>query len=100
MLRIVNGYCCNSSKLCYRLCDFKEMSRYIQFSAKILLLAFTLSSLPLARAAGTDPAVNSNTNGAAKTSSFRVKPGPDDGRIAFLTAFLLERIHFSQHSFD
>src|SRR5262245_46525689 len=76
------------------------MIRHIQFSAKLLLLAFTVSSLPLAKGAGADPAVNANTNSNPNTSSFRVKPGPDDGRIAFLTAFLLEKIHFSQHSFD
>ena len=29
-----------------------------------------------------------------------ISPGPDDGRVAFWTASLLERLHYSHHPFD
>jgi carboxyl-terminal processing protease len=43
--------------------------------------------------------VSSNTL-AVTTNAFTIKPGPFDGRVAFLTAGLLEGIHFSHHPFD
>jgi carboxyl-terminal processing protease len=84
------------------------MIRHRNFITGILLLGFgaSLLSLPHAGAAATDPAsthlaaTDSAATSSAATTSSPVKPGPDDGRIAFLTAFLLEKIHFSRHSFD
>src|SRR5262245_28040692 len=76
------------------------MIRHLNFIARFLLLASGASLLlPSVGAAATEPA---STRAATTTNnnSFRVKPGPDDGRIAYLTAFLLEKIHFSRHSFD
>src|SRR5436190_4508525 len=75
------------------------MIRHRHFITGILLLGVgaSLMSVPRAGTAATEPAA---TRATSVTNSFRVKPGPDDGRIAFLTAFLLEKIHFSRHSFD
>jgi carboxyl-terminal processing protease len=83
------------------------MIRHRNFITGILLLGFgaTLLTLPHAGTAATEPASTRTTAAtsaatATATNSGAVKPGPDDGRIAFLTAFLLEKIHFSRHTFD
>jgi carboxyl-terminal processing protease len=40
------------------------------------------------------------TNGAASTNAFHVTPGPADGRIAYVTARMLEQLHYSHQPFD
>jgi carboxyl-terminal processing protease len=71
--------------------------------AKLLSVAFCfcLATLPL-RADGTRaaaPALDQLASPAG-TNAPCLKPGPDDGRIAFWTARLLERTHYSHHPFD
>ena len=36
----------------------------------------------------------------AATNLAHVTPGPNDGRIAFATAYLLEKLHYSHKEFD
>ena len=60
----------------------------------LLALGFTLSSR--LNAAET-PAAPANTTNAAPAE---LKPGPDAGKIAFVTAYMLEKLEYMQHPFD
>jgi carboxyl-terminal processing protease len=62
--------------------------------ALLLALVFTLSSK--LNAAET-PAASGN---ATNSSLAELKPEPDAGKIAFVTAYMLERLEYMQHSFD
>jgi carboxyl-terminal processing protease len=67
------------------------MRRQLIFGARFLLLAFCSNLIPAMSArAATD------TNRVF----FHLTPGPEDGRIAFFTARLLEQYHYSHHPFD
>ena len=67
-----------------------------KFGRALLLLAlgFTLSSPLLA--ADTPAAKVSSTNAAPSD----LKPGPDAGKIAFVTAYMLEKLEYMQQPFD
>jgi carboxyl-terminal processing protease len=79
------------------------MSRLVKASFLSLALGFNLWS-PL-RGADTIPAseavkaVNS-AEAAFPSASAAVKPGPKDGVIAFVTAQLLQQLHYSREPFD
>ena len=90
MLRIpiLNGCCCNLSKLCYYFPRLKAMIRNCW--AGMLMLALC-AGLPV-RA---DTAATRRAGG-----EIRISPGPEDGRIAFATAYLLEHLSFSHHPLD
>jgi carboxyl-terminal processing protease len=60
--------------------------------ASTLMLAFCLS-LPVSLVA--ENAVTNHPIG-----SIHINPGPEDGRIAYLTARMLENFHFSHHPLD
>jgi carboxyl-terminal processing protease len=60
----------------------------------LLALAFTLSSS--LHAAPIPLVVGGSTNSAPA----ELKPGPDAGKIAFVTAVMLERLEYMQHPFD
>jgi carboxyl-terminal processing protease len=87
-IQILNSYCCNLSKLCYYFSRLKAMIR--DFWAGALMLAFCVV-LPV-RA---DIAATNRTG-----SEIHISPGPEDGRIAFKTAQMLEYLHFSHHPLD
>src|SRR2546423_13799083 len=72
---------------------------------RILLLALTctfgsplFSNYALARAENETAAGSTSAN--APITHFEFKPGPLDGQIAFVTAGLLEQIHYSKQPFD
>jgi carboxyl-terminal processing protease len=67
-----------------------------KFGRTVLLLAlgFTLSSKLNAAEA---PAAASNTTNSPPAE---LKPEPDAGKIAFVTAYMLEKLEYMQHSFD
>jgi carboxyl-terminal processing protease len=46
------------------------------------------------------PGVSASTNTESSVIHFDFKPGPLDGKIAFVTAGLLEQIHYSKQPFD
>jgi carboxyl-terminal processing protease len=75
-----------------------------KFGRFILLLALGLNlSVPIYAA---DTQVAEMTKSAAvpaATNSFRspeLKPGPDAGKVAFITAYMLEKLEYMQHPFD
>jgi carboxyl-terminal processing protease len=81
--------------------------------ARILLLALSFKLLPLPAALAETPDISpaTSTNGSSLREALLVQgtpglnpsslePGPEDGRIAFLTAKLLEQYHYSHHTFD
>jgi carboxyl-terminal processing protease len=76
-----------------------------KFGRSILLLALGFSlSLPL-HAAETQVAeitkANSNSDSASTNAApVELKPGPDAGKIAFVTAYMLEKLEYLQHPFD
>lgn len=74
------------------------MSRNLSFCARILLIALSFKLSPLSAA----PATATNATSVTNESSLihPLQPGPEDGRIAFLTAKLLEQYHYSHHVFD
>jgi carboxyl-terminal processing protease len=80
----------------------KNMTRY---SGKWLVTAgigLRLLVLP-SHAADSGAAVSRQDlagSASSGTNGFRITPGPQDGRIAFYAAALLERIHYSHHPFD
>src|SRR6202000_2170170 len=93
--RFLNGSCCNSSKLWYYLRNLNAM--ICKFGRTILLLAFgSKLLLPLSAAETPLPDVAKSTNAAPAI----LKPGPDAGKIAFVTAFMLEKLEYLQHPFD
>ncbi len=62
--------------------------------ALLLALGFTLSSQLNAAEA---PDAAAKTTNAAPTE---LKPEPDAGKIAFVTAYMLEKLEYMQHAFD
>jgi carboxyl-terminal processing protease len=70
-----------------------------KLSARILLLAFILKlSFPL-RAADTLASTTKATSESTSAAS-HLKPGPDAGKIAFVTTKMLEEIQYLRHPFD
>ncbi|HHY85060.1 MAG TPA: carboxy terminal-processing peptidase [Verrucomicrobia bacterium] len=80
--------------------------RLFQGSARILLLAFCSAALPLAaqtaevRSSQALLQADDSAQTVTNPRSWRIEPGPDDGRIAFLTAFLLQEHHYTEEVFD
>jgi carboxyl-terminal processing protease len=73
-----------------------------KFGRAILLLAFAFNlSVPLRAAetqvAGLSKSASNPTNQAPLPV---LKPGPDAGKIAFFTAYMLEKLEYLQHPFD
>jgi carboxyl-terminal processing protease len=70
-----------------------------KFGRVILLLALGVNlSLPLhaADSQPSDVAKSASTNSPPEV----LKPGPDAGKIAFVTAYMLEKLEYMQHPFD
>src|SRR4051812_4987428 len=87
---------------------------------RLLLLAATAAALSLraadapvsaARSAASDIIKSSETpdiikadkimvEANAAAGKYRVNPGPDDGRIASVTAGLMQQLHYSHRAFD
>ncbi len=70
-----------------------------------LLVAFGLNLVPLRAADLPVAPVSGGTTASGSgwvpdTNDFHIEPGPEDGRVAFVTARLLERFHYSHHPFD
>ena len=75
--------------------NLNAMIRKLGRVVLLLALGFTLSSQLGAAEA---PATGS---GSATNSSFSyLKPARDAGKIAFVTAYMLERLEYMQHEFD
>lgn len=70
--------------------------------ARVLLLAICLKLALVLYAAErvAAPTEGRRPAEAAAQGELRLKPGPDDGSIAFVTARLLEHIHYSRLPFD
>src|SRR6266850_4981256 len=89
----------NPSNLCYYVRKFiYRMSLSSSLRILFLALSFVLgspffSNQALGRAA-------TGENAAASKPQFEFKPGPLDGRIAWITSQLLEQIHYSKQPFD
>lgn len=84
----MNGSCCILSKLCYYSATLKALIRITW--AGVLALALC-SGWPLrADTVGTNHPV----------ADIHITPGPEDGKIAFATAYLLEHLNFSHHKLD
>ena len=99
--RILNGSCCNSSKLWYYCRDLKAMIRKI--GASTLLLAFSLGLLLPLHAQDSDTALLEHAKSPSSTNSAvpaLLKPGPDAGRIAYVTAKMLEQLQYLHQRFD
>jgi carboxyl-terminal processing protease len=60
-----------------------------------LALIFTLSPLYAAETPAANTAIASSNSIPAE-----LKPGPDAGKIAFVTAYMLEKLQYLQHPFD
>src|SRR5207244_13047882 len=82
---------------------FKIMS--LSSAVRILLLALTcvvgspfFANRAFARAENESAVATNPTN--PPITHFEFKPGPIDGQIAFVTAGLLEQIHYSKQPFD
>ena len=73
----------------------KNMTRYCR---ALSLLAGLCLCLLLAQLRAADAPAAASAEASA--GGLCVTPGPDDGRIAFVTARLLERMHYSHHPFD
>lgn len=91
----VNSSCCISSKLWYYFRNLKAMIR--KFGASGLLLAFCLGLLLPLRA---DESVSKSTSSSTNSISTEVKPGPDAGRIAYVTAKMLEQLQYLRRHYD
>src|SRR4051812_47171335 len=79
------------------------MIHYFAFTARVLLLAICFKFMPLLPARAADgSATTAAVSPAAMTKAEvpHIKPGTNDGTIAFLTARLLQDYHFSHHRFD
>ena len=84
----MNGYCCILSKLCYYFLTLKTMTKYLWAGTAILVLSGGLSLYA-------DTGTTNRPNAV-----IHITPGPDDGRIAYTTARMLENFHFSHHPLD
>jgi len=67
-----------------------------KFGRVALLLAFCFTFSPRLNAAGT-PAAGV---GATDSTFSQLKPAPEAGKIAFVTAYMLENLEYMQHEFD
>ena len=67
----------------------------------MLLLTCLLTLVWLLRAAKLDVALETPNELATSTATHKVlAPGPNDGRIAYVTARMLEQNHYLRKSFD
>ena len=72
-----------------------------RFTARVLLLVVSGGLiLPLRSGAPENPIAPTATSGQATNAVHRLAPGPADGRIAFLTAAMLEQKHYLKRPFD
>ena len=71
-------------------------ARLLPFVLSIGVLSLHASDTPTAIVAGDKPL----SSLPAETNAFRWAPEPEDGKVAFVTARLLERMQFSHHRFD
>jgi carboxyl-terminal processing protease len=72
-----------------------------RLAARFLLLAFCGGLVGHGFCAATETVQPAATQSGATTNGFHpVVPGPVDGRIAFLTARMLEEFHYSKQPFD
>jgi carboxyl-terminal processing protease len=72
-----------------------------KFGRTLLLLALGFNlSLPLRAAETQVAAISKSTAPAPKQAPALLKPGPDAGKIAFFTAYMLEKLEYMQHPFD
>jgi carboxyl-terminal processing protease len=81
----------------------KDMTRY--FVARLLWLALSVGLLPLTAAkvvAAPEAPARTASEAASRpgTNAVSLKPGPNDGKVAYWTAHLLEKAHYSHHPFD
>jgi len=94
---LVNIKVGNASNLCYRGTNLNSMSLSSGLRTLLIVLSFVLGSPIFSNRAFARPdAADTSTN----HYQFDFKPGPLDGRIAFVTAGLLEQIHYSKQPFD
>jgi carboxyl-terminal processing protease len=77
------------------------MTRTLGTKLLSLVLILGLLAVPAARAAAASaqPAV-SPSEASASTNVHALRPGPEDGRVAYVAARLLEKLHYSHHRFD
>jgi carboxyl-terminal processing protease len=68
-----------------------------KFGARILLLAFGIQLLSSPLQAADNSTASKATNA---TNSVELKPGPDAGQVAYVTALMLERWQYLRHPFD
>lgn len=67
----------------------------------LLSLAFELLTLPAQAAqAESKPSPDALKNIGTNTTPAELKPSPDAGKLAFVTAYLLEKLQYLQHPFD
>ncbi|HEY2082163.1 MAG TPA: carboxy terminal-processing peptidase [Verrucomicrobiae bacterium] len=72
-----------------------------KFGRTLLLLALGFNlSLPLRAAETQVAAITKSTAPATNPTPPLLKPGPDAGKIAFFTAYMLEKLEYMQHPFD
>jgi carboxyl-terminal processing protease len=73
-----------------------------KFGRFLLLLAFGFNLLSPLHAAEIQTAPNTSSNSVSTNAASRppLKPGPDSGKIAFVTAYMLEKLEYLQHPFD
>ena len=79
------------------LSNLKHLIR--NFGARLLLLAFSLKLLAVGAAAAVETTVPEAVS-RESTNSLPLQPGPNDGKVAFWTAHLLEKAHYTHHPFD
>src|SRR4051794_23514736 len=84
---------CIPSNVCYAQSNLIMTHRLVSRVLLLLLSCNVSLQFAFARTADTDKSLGTN-------SSFQVSPGPMDGRIAFVTARLLEETHFSKQHLD
>jgi carboxyl-terminal processing protease len=75
-----------------------------KFGRFVLLLAFGFNlSLPIYAADTQVAEMTKSAAGSVSTNSLptpELKPGPDAGKVAFITAYMLEKLEYMQHPFD
>jgi carboxyl-terminal processing protease len=78
------------------------MIRKFNLNVKIawLLLCLQLAPLPLVVAADTNASSKNSSSTTTNETIRPIQPGPDDGRIAYFTAWLLVNHHYSRMPFD
>lgn len=76
------------------ICKFGRLGLLLAFGFNLLLSPLHAAENQAAQNAS----INSTSTNAAPRAD--VKPGPDAGKIAFVTAYMLEKLEYQQHPFD